>query len=306
MTEKQNIRVHLIGTGGPELTPKRLGISALIDANGQKLLFDVGRGALQNIYLSRIDPRDVTKIFLTHMHNDHIEGLPSMWITPWFLLRRTKKLEVWGPEGTKQMVEGMRLMYEHDLNHRVSELLKREYLDINVLEIQPGLVYDNAGIKVTAFPVEHGDGNPAFGYRIDASGRSVVMSGDTTFNENVVKFGTGADLLISNVVAFSERMMNAGLARPVLDKLTTAEQGAEIFTKAKPRLALYTHIVKAELPPGEQGDAIIIKRTREAGYIGPLAIGHDRMIIDIGDEIKVLLPPSIDDIPEFYNHTSKF
>jgi ribonuclease Z len=65
------LRVHLIGTGGPELTPDRAGISTLVDANGRKLLFDAGRGALQNIYLSRIHPNDVTRIFLTHLHNDH-------------------------------------------------------------------------------------------------------------------------------------------------------------------------------------------------------------------------------------------
>ena len=60
-------------------------MSTLIEANGQTLIFDVGRGALQNIYLSRIDPRSVTKVFLTHLHSDHIEGLPSIWMGPWFM-----------------------------------------------------------------------------------------------------------------------------------------------------------------------------------------------------------------------------
>jgi ribonuclease Z len=96
------ILVHLIGTGGPELTPTRLGMSTLIEANGQTLIFDAGRGALQNIYLSRIDPRSLTKVFLTHLHSDHIEGLPSIWITPWFMFARKPKLDVWGPEGTSK------------------------------------------------------------------------------------------------------------------------------------------------------------------------------------------------------------
>src|SRR5882757_790199 len=113
--DKPGMRVHLIGTGGPELTPTRAGMSTLIEAGGQTLIFDVGRGALQNIYLSRIDPRAVTKVFLTHLHNDHFEGLPSLWLTPWFMFARKPKLEVWGPEGTKQMIEGMRMMYAHDV-----------------------------------------------------------------------------------------------------------------------------------------------------------------------------------------------
>jgi ribonuclease Z len=303
--DKGSVRVHLIGTGGPELTPTRAGMSTLIEASGQTLIFDVGRGALQNVYLSRIDPRSVTKVFLTHLHSDHIEGLPSIWLTPWFMFARKPKLEVWGPEGSKQMIEGMRTMYAHDVEHRANPLFKREYLDVEVHEISPGTVYDAGGIKVTAFSVEHDDGNPAFGYRIDAAGRSVVLSGDTTYSENVVKAGTGADLIVSNVVAFSEEMTKAGVLKPVIDKLTTPEQGAAIFTKAKPRLAVYSHIVKKELP-GDAGDEVIIKRTRAAGYEGPLSMGQDRMIVDIGDEVKVLRPPSIEGIVDFDKPDSKF
>jgi ribonuclease Z len=303
--DKAGIRVHLIGTGGPELTPTRLGMSTLIEASGQTLLFDAGRGALQNIYLSRVDPRLVTRVFLTHLHSDHIEGLPSIWMTPWFMFGRKAKLEVWGPEGTRQMIEGMRMMYAHDLEHRVNPVFKREYLDIDVHEIAPGVVYDDGGVKVTAFPVEHDDGNPAFGYRIDAAGRSVLLSGDTTYNENVVKFGTGADLIVSNVAAFSEAMTKAGILKPVLDKLTTPEQAATIFAKAKPRLAVYSHIVKKDLP-GEEGDDVVIKRTRAAGYDGPLTMGKDRMIVDIGDEVKVLPPPSIEGIADFDKPNSTF
>jgi ribonuclease Z len=280
-------------------------MSTLIEAAGETLIFDVGRGALQNIYLSRIDPRSVTKIFLTHLHSDHIEGLPSIWLTPWFMFGRKTQLEIWGPEGTRQMIEGMRMMYGHDLEHRANALFKREYLDIAVHEIAPGLVYQDAGITVTAFSVEHDDGNPAFGYRIDAAGRSVLLSGDTTYSENVVKFGTGADLIVSNVVAFSEPMTKAGILKPVLDKLTTPEQAAAIFSKAKPRLAVYSHVVKKELP-GDEGDDVVIKRTRAAGYDGPLVMGKDRMIVDVGDEVKVLPPPAIEGIVDFDKPNSRF
>jgi len=299
------VQVHLIGTGGPELTPTREGMSTLIEANGQTLIFDVGRGALQNIYLSRIDPRSVTKVFLTHLHSDHIEGLPAIWMTPWFMFARKPSLEIWGPPGTQQMVDGMRMMYGHDVEHRANPVFKREYLDIKVHEIAEGTVYDDGGVKVTAFPVEHDDGNPAFGYRIDAAGRSVLLSGDTTYSENVVKYGTKTDVLVSNVVAFSDAMTKAGVLKPVLNKLTTPEQAAEIFAKAKPRLAVFSHIVKKELP-GDAGDAAVIARTRKAGYDGPLAMGQDRMTIDIGDEVKIMPPQSVEGIVDFDKPDSKF
>lgn len=299
------IQVHLIGTGGPELTPTRQGMSTLIEANGQMLTFDVGRGALQNIYLSRIDPRSVTKIFLTHLHSDHIEGLPGVWMTPWFMFGRKPSLEIWGPQGTKQMVEGMRMMYGHDVEHRANPTFKREYLDIIVHEITEGTVYDDGGVKVTAFPVEHDDGNPAFGYRIDAAGRSILLSGDTTYSENVVKYGMNDDLVVSNVVAFSDAMTKAGVLKPVLNKLTTPEQAAAIFVKTRPRLAVFSHIVKKELP-GDAGDNVIIERTRKAGYDGPLTMGQDRMTIDVGEQIKIVPPQSIDGIVDFDKPDSKF
>lgn len=91
---QEEMTVTLLGTGGPEYFPDRLGISTLVEANGLKLLFDAGRGTSQRLYESRINPKEVTHIFLTHLHNDHIEGLPELWITPWFLLGRDHGFEV--------------------------------------------------------------------------------------------------------------------------------------------------------------------------------------------------------------------
>jgi ribonuclease BN (tRNA processing enzyme) len=76
------MKVTLLGTAGPEYFPDRLGISTLVEANGELLLFDVGRGANQRLYQSRINPKDIARIFPTHLHNDHFEGLPDLWMTP--------------------------------------------------------------------------------------------------------------------------------------------------------------------------------------------------------------------------------
>jgi ribonuclease Z len=301
----ETVKVQLIGTGGPELTPTREGMCTLIESSGQTLLFDVGRGALQNIYLSRIDPRSVTKVFLTHLHSDHIEGLPAIWMTPWFMFGRKPGLEIWGPPGTQQMVDGMRMMYGHDVEYRANPVFKREYLDITVHEISPGVVYDAGGIKVTAFQVEHDDGNPAFGYRIDAAGRVILLSGDTTYSENVVQNGMNADLLVSNVVAFSDAMEKAGTLKPVINKLTTPEQAAAIFLKTRPRLAVFSHIVKKDLP-GDAGDNVVIERARKAGYDGPLVMGQDRMTIEVGDQVTAEPPQPISGIVDFDKPDSKF
>jgi len=289
------MKVTLLGTAGPEYFPDRLGISTLVEANGEMLLFDVGRGTNQRLYQSRINPKDISKIFLTHLHSDHIEGLPDLWMTPWFLLGRDHGFEMWGPEGTEQMVQGMRAMFGHDLKGRVNQFNPIETLAIQTHIISDGVIYEKDGVKITAFPVEHADGNPAFGYRVDWKGHRVALSGDTTLHENVINHGTGADLIVHNVIAFSERLSQMPEMKGVLAKLTTPEQAAEVFKRAKPKLAAYSHIVTKELQ-GKKGEDEIIARTRAAGYDGPLLIGVDRMAFEITDGVNVIAPRSIDDL----------
>jgi ribonuclease Z len=290
------MKVILLGTAGPEYFPDRSGISTLVEVNGQKLLFDVGPGTNQRLYQSLVNPRDISKIFLTHLHSDHIAGLPDLWMTPWFLLGRDHGLELWGPEGTAQMVDGMRKMFGHDLEARVNKFNPIENLAIAVHVVSDGVVFDNNGVKVTAFPVEHADGNPAFGYRIDWNGHAVVLSGDTTLNANVIKQGSGADLLVHNVIAFSDRLSEMPEMKGVLAKLTTPEQAAEVFKQAKPKFAVYSHIVTKEMQ-GKKGEDAIIARTRAAGYDGALAMGVDRMSFEISNSVKVIEPASLDSLP---------
>jgi ribonuclease Z len=284
----QQMIVTLIGTGGPELTADRAGEATLIQANHQSLLFDAGRGVLDNLNRSHIPPQSVTKIFLTHLHSDHIAGLPDLWITPWFLLGRTTPLEIWGPTGTQAMIEGMRAMYAHDLEHRPNAALLRKSLHIIVHEIQPGTVYQSNGITVTATAVEHADGDPAFAYRIEAAGHIIFLTGDCTLTSALLNAAASIspDLLIANVAAGTPQHESDVRWKPVFAKLLTPEQDAQLFTAAKPRLAVFSHIVKKALP-GSAGDAVIIARTRRAGYRGRLLMGHDRTRIIIGKTTTV-------------------
>ena len=288
-------RVVLVGTGGPELTPERAGEATLIEANGQTLLFDAGRGVLDGLYRSGIRPQEVTRVFLTHLHSDHIEGLPGLWITPWFLLGRTARLEVWGPPGSQQMIDGMRAMFAHDLERRPNARAKRESLDISVHEIKPGLVYDQAGIRVSAITVEHVDGDPAFAYRIDTADSSILLTGDCTYAGELTRLTGPVDLVVSNVAAGTEAMEKEAWMQPVLAKLMRPKQAAKLFNQTKPRLAVYSHIVKKGMP-GNAGDREILRRTRMAGYRGPLLMGTDRVQIVLGKTVRVetMARPTVD------------
>lgn len=288
-----DMEVTLLGTGGPQLFPDRAGYSTLVEAGDQKLLFDTGRGVMQRLYESKKDISDVTNVFYTHLHNDHTEGLPPLWMEGWLMHDRDEQMNVWGPEGTQHMIDGMRDMSKFNVDNRPDEQHDAEDLEVNVDEFEgEEEVYDQDGVTVTAFPVEHGDGNPAFGYRIDYKDRSVVLSGDTSYHDNVVEYGEGADLIVHNVVALSDEILDEKPeVKATLDKLTPPEDAAKVFEKAEPRMAIYSHMVVNDIPLKDMEDHIM-ESTREAGYDGPLEVGKDRTVIKIGDDIDVSSPVS--------------
>jgi ribonuclease Z len=303
-------RVHLLGTGGPELTPNRAGYSTLIEAPGLGdadglLLFDVGREALERLYQQRINPKRITRIYLTHLHSDHISGLPDLWMTPWFLLGRTTPLEIWGPPGTAAMVDGMRAMYGHDVINRQNPFNSAEGIAIKVHEIPPGVVTDDKGVRVRAFAVEHADGDPAYGYRIERAGRVVTLSGDATLTDGLIAGARGADLLVQNVIAFSPRLSAIPEMQGVLAKLTTPEQAGQLIKDAAPTLTVFSHIVKKELP-GAAGDATILNRVRATGERGRIAMGQDRDVIEIGASVSLSPPRSLAGLPELDSKSAGF
>jgi ribonuclease Z len=295
--------VILVGTGGPELTTDRAGESTLIEAHGQSLLFDAGRGVLDGLYRSQVRPQEVTRVFLTHLHSDHIEGLPGLWMTPWFLLARKQPLEVWGPPGTAKMIDGMRAMFAHDLERRPNPNAKAEYLDITVHEVSAGLFYERDGIRVSAIPVEHVDGDPAFAYRVETGDSAILLTGDCTYGGDLARVTGPLDLVVSNVAAGTAALEATAWLQPVLAKLMRPEQAAVLFQKTSPRLAVYSHIVKKGLP-GAAGDREILRRTRAAGYVGPLRMGSDHLRIVLGKTVQVEHPPV--ELPEFDGPNSHF
>jgi len=289
------LRVYLLGTGGPELTPQRLGPCTVVEANGQLLLFDAGHGAMQRLYEARLKITSVTKVFFTHLHSDHIVGLPDLWITSWFLLGRSAPMEFRGPAGTARMLEGMKAFFAHDMTARVFGPDTAAGLQYSVTEhTHDGVIYQREGVVVTAFEVEHKDGNPAYGYRIAHGGHAVVLSGDCTLSPNLIAHAQVADVIVHNVFAVSAPVLaHDPVKRIVAAKLASPEQVAEVFQKTRPRLGVLSHIIRIDLQ-----DEDVARRVRAAGYAGPLELGRDRMVIDIDAEITIAPPAALDDLPD--------
>ena len=282
-----NFKVTLLGTGIPDPKPDRYGSSTLVEAGGQWLIFDCGRGALQRLSETGTPLKEANKLFLTHHHSDHTVGIPDLWLTPWIFGRWREPFYVWGPPGTKKMMQKLEEAFEFDLAIRpVHDLLPAEGARIVAQDVGEGVVYEKDGVKVTAFKVDHRPIEPSYGYRIDYEGRSVVLSGDTRFCENLIRHAKGADLLIHNVgAARPEDLRVSERYRRIMALHCPPEEAGEVFARVKPKLAVYTHMVLFKV-----GKEEIIERTRKT-YAGALEIGEDLMVFEIGQTVRVIRPP---------------
>jgi len=284
----EDITITLLGTGCPPPVMNRFGPSILVEAGGQKFLFDAGRGALQRLNQLKVKWQDVRGVFFTHLHSDHVVGFPDLWLTGWLTPGRSVPLNVWGPRGTKNMMSHLEQAFDFDIRIRLYD--DRPSPDGIVLlteEIGEGVAYDKGGVKITAFEVDHAPIKPAFGYRVDYAGRSIVLSGDTRVSDNLIRHAQGVDVLVHEIAA-PETFVRAGTtperAKSVIAHHVTPEQAGEVFSRTKPKLAVYSHIV---LPTATEQD--LIPPTRKT-YSGPLELGEDLMVIEVGQTIAVRRP----------------
>ena len=174
------LHVFLLGTGGPMNNVTRVASSIAVIADGEFILVDVGPGSYRNADVLRLPVAHLKAIFLTHFHSDHIGDLGEANMMSW-ANGREKAIEVYGPKGVEQVVNGFIMAYKLDTGYRIAHhgrdimipeagtpIIKSiELQDTN----QKELVYDKNALKVYAFEVDHSPAKPAFGYRIEYKGK---------------------------------------------------------------------------------------------------------------------------------------
>lgn len=277
------IKVTLLGTGTPQPIMDRFGPSILVQAGSETLLFDAGRGCLQRLRQINVDYDKMDALFLTHLHSDHIVGLPDLWLTGWLLSGRVIPLKVYGPKGTAEMTGNLEKAFAFDIRIRADDdKAAMEGSKLSAVDILQGIVYEKNGVKVIAFLVDHYPVVPAFGYRIEYKGHSVVLSGDTRYCENLITFSKGTDLLVHEVVIAPEIISKTDPKYHIYAHHTTPEQAGKVFAQVKPKLAVYSHIVQLYGRDVQE----LLKRTK-AIYSGPVVSGEDLMSFSIGDTVSV-------------------
>jgi len=268
--------VVLLGTGMPRPNPEASGPATAVVIGRRVLLFDAGPGVMRQLAAAHLPINGVEALFITHLHSDHTLGYPDLIFTSWVMGRRTP-LRAFGPPGLQAMTDHLVAAWSEDIAVR-TEGLEHQTPDgwrVRVREIAAGIVYDSGGVRVTAFPVEHGNWRYAFGYRVDAAGRSIVISGDTRPGPALVEAARGVAVLVHEVypesrLAPERRSGGEHWPRYMRAFHTSDVELGRIAAEAGPRLLVLTHIVRM----GGTDDELFAG-VRRGGFTGPVVVGRD-------------------------------
>ncbi|MFK0379577.1 MBL fold metallo-hydrolase [Pandoraea sp. NPDC090278] len=285
----ETMRVTLLGTGTPILNINRFGISVLVDAGKQKLLFDAGRGVAMRLHQRQVPLRDISAVFISLLNSDHITGLPDLYATaplPTDDGRLKTPMTLFGPDSIENVARGIELMFKDQNRMR---MLEGEVVEpathIDAKRVEPGIVYERDGVKVSAFLIEHGHVKPDFGYRIEYGGHAVVITDDTTYSENLVAHSKHADLMVQSVAIGSRALERAApdYVNHFYGYLASPESAGRILSEAKPKLAVFAHISLYSLPDIPRATVDELRERIQAVYRENFVIGEDLMTFDIDD-----------------------
>ncbi len=300
--EQDALRVLVCGSAGPLPHPTRERPCLAVFAGGRFHVVDAGPGSWNNLAQWRVDGSRVGAVLLTHLHSDHIGELGEVDLQTW-VAGRPSPLRVFGPTGVEGVVAGFEQAYALDTGYRIThhgaELLNPERGRMMPMPVSSGVVLEQEGLVVTAFAVDHDPVKPAFGYRFDYRGRSVVVSGDTTKDPRVVEAARGADVLLheaqaDHIVARIEAAARAA-DRPRIAKImsdipdyhTTPVQAAEVANEAGVGLVVFYHLTPP--PPVALLERIYVRGVSDVRPDGWL-LGDDGLLVELpagSDAIEV-------------------
>jgi ribonuclease Z len=278
------IKVTILGSGTPRVNIDRFSQSILVEHKNDKFLFDAGRGALLRLNQSRILPNEINNIFFTHLHSDHILGFSDILMTGW-VYHRQKPLNVFGPPGTTNFIDSTIKSFEEDIKVRS---LPPEKLDVNNLKsnieiIFDGYTYKKNGLTIETFSVKHEPFTYAFGFKIFNDKYCMIISGDTTYSEQVIEKAKNCDLLIHEIAHASEHTLEKyPKAKGVISYHSDASQVSKIINTVKPRLTILNHVLSLD---GSSDDEILSNIKKNTNH--KVLIANDLMTIDLKDEIYI-------------------
>jgi ribonuclease Z len=224
----------ILGTGSPLPSGDRCGAGNVLLGEESTVLIDCGWGAARRLIASGVPLGSIDTLFFTHMHSDHITDLPDFMMMRWTAGGAKKPLTVYGPEGTREAVEGFRNALNPDVRYRVAhhgDKLSMDGIQVIVNEIpatpDPNHVATSGDLEVASFEVDHRPVEPALGFTVTWRGHTAVFSGDTRKVDSLVRASKGADVLVSEAVHLGMMQDRINFMRARNDERT-----AEILVEA--------------------------------------------------------------------------
>ena len=249
IAQNTDTKLVLLGTGNPFADPNKSGPSLAIVVNNTSYIVDCGPGVVRRAAQAKelgfpsLEAAQLKTVFITHLHSDHTTGLADIILTP-AVLDRNAPINIYGPAGTKKMTQHIMEAYKEDMDIRINGLEKGDAIayQVNTNEIKEGEIYKDSNLTVTAFKVKHGQWKNAFGFVFQTKDKKIVVSGDCTYSENLIKYAKDCDILVHEVYS------DAGLKKRTQRWQdyhstfhTSTYQLADIANQVKPKLLILNH-----------------------------------------------------------------
>jgi len=308
------MRVVALGTGMPNARPKQAAASFLVElGNGEKFIFDAGTGSSERLSAMMIPYDYLDKVFVGHLHADHIGDLDAIWVGG-VLANRQKPLRLWGPSGpepdlgTKYMAERMVEMYKWDAKSRLGNVNTVGFkLEINEFDYKGinKLIYNENGVEIYSIPAVHAlDGSVSF--ILKWNGLKFAFSSDTYPNKWWIEYTKGSDLAIHECFLPPVQMVTKQKFPPA-DGLNVATQVhtspsmfGKVMSEMQPRKAVAYHVFN-----DFDTNPVITKEVRRT-YDGDFDLAVDYMVWNVTkDKITTRMASINEDIWPMPSTTEK-
>lgn len=295
------LHVYVCGSGSPMPDANRAGPCLAVLAGRDGYIFDAGSGSVRKLGAMGFPMDRMQATFLTHLHFDHIDGLGELMIQAWMAGGRDTPLPIYGPYGTDRVVDGFIQAYDIDRGYRIAhhgpEVARPGGFGGAATNIDESFTFERDGLTIRTLRVDHAPIDNAFAFRLDYNGRSVVISGDLKYSEELAEFASGADLILhealnaqmvgklGDTLAARGNADGAKIMADIPDYHTTPEEAAEVAQLAGAQALVLYHLVPA--PPA---------RLIEAAFLGDAGKHFDGRLELAEDGMLISLPASSDQV----------
>ena len=274
------MKITLLGTGSPLPSATCAGPSTLVQAGGQNIVVDAGRGVIMRLVGAMCPPPFISAIILTHLHSDHICDLNDIITTRWISSPAATPLPIYGPKGTQKMVDGLLAMLSQDETYRLEhhdDLRAAGGMKVDVREVEAGESFTIGDVTVSVHATDHRPVAPTIGFRIEHDGVVGALAGDTIPCDGLYEMCKDADIYVQTVLredlvrTFAPLVPTGDRFLDILDYHSTVQQAGQTAAKCKVKTLLLTHFVPA-IQPGQEDEW---RAMAAEHFAGEIVVGPD-------------------------------